>query len=220
MLTILTGPVHSGKTSLLRAKFDQWKKRDPAAGGFLSPVVRKEGKRLGYDLLDLSTGKTFPFLRLKGKPDWEAVGPFFVIPRTLDRARAIVRRVPPNGHLIVDELGPLELRGGGLWQAVSEALSRPSAGILVVIRAGILDSFLDRLRSYAPVVLDAPTTIGSLLSLISDTPERRREILKDGRLRSHLVVMVNGTHIGSLGGLDTLLAEGDTVAVFPFLAGG
>ena len=154
MLTILTGPVHSGKTSLLRAKFGQWKKKDPAAGGFLSPVVRKKERRLGYNLLDLSTGKTFPFLRLRGKPDWEAVGPFFVIPRTLDRAKAIVRQTPPGGHLIVDEMGPLELRGDGLWQVVSEALSRPSTGILVVIREEILDRFLDRLRSYAPIVFD------------------------------------------------------------------
>ena len=70
------------------------------------------------------------------------------------------------------------------------------------------------------VELDRPPTVGGLLSRISDTPERRREILKDDKLRSHLVVMVNGVHIGSLSGFDTLLAEGDTVAVFPFLAGG
>jgi len=63
-------------------------------------------------------------------------------------------------------------------------------------------------------------TVGDLLELIGDTPGRRAELLSEGGLKPHIVVMLNGVHIQSLRGLETELSAGDTVAVFPFMAGG
>ena len=59
-----------------------------------------------------------------------------------------------------------------------------------------------------------------VLDTIADTAERRGELFAGIDLRPHLVVMINGRHIHSLQGLDTPLAAGDVVAVFPFLGGG
>ena len=63
-------------------------------------------------------------------------------------------------------------------------------------------------------------TVREALGALCDTPGRRREIFEGGGLRPHLVVMVNGVHVLSLRGLETRLAPGDTLAVFPFLVGG
>ncbi|HSA95608.1 MAG TPA: ubiquitin-like small modifier protein 1 [Acidobacteriota bacterium] len=63
-------------------------------------------------------------------------------------------------------------------------------------------------------------SVGEALELLCDTPERRREVLAAGGLKPHVVVMVNGTPIGSLQGLATPLAPGDTLAVFPMMGGG
>ena len=63
-------------------------------------------------------------------------------------------------------------------------------------------------------------TVRDALDLLCDTPARRTELFDGGGLKPHLVVMVNGVHIRTLRGLDTELAEGDTLAVFPFLVGG
>jgi molybdopterin synthase sulfur carrier subunit len=60
----------------------------------------------------------------------------------------------------------------------------------------------------------------SLLEALADTPRRREELFAGEALKPLVIVMKNGTSIRSLGGLDTPLAEGDTVAVFPFVAGG
>jgi MoaD family protein len=70
------------------------------------------------------------------------------------------------------------------------------------------------------VELEAGSTVSLLLDRLCDTPERRREIYSGPGLKTHLVVMVNGIHVLSLSGLRTILSDGDTVAVFPFLAGG
>ena len=79
------------------------------------------------------------------------------------------------------------------------------------------DLFGGRERELA---LPAGGTVAEALTLLCDTPERRREVFAGDGLKPHLVVMVNGVHIHSLRGLDTALAADDTLAVFPFLGGG
>jgi len=70
------------------------------------------------------------------------------------------------------------------------------------------------------IVVGEGATVRDALSLLCDTSERRREVFDGGRLKPHLVVMVNGVHVESLSGLDTALSPGDTLAVFPILGGG
>lgn len=63
-------------------------------------------------------------------------------------------------------------------------------------------------------------TVRDVLGLLCDTPARRAQVFEGSGLKPHLIVMVNGTPVNSLAGLETPLAEGDTVAVFPVLGGG
>ena len=63
-------------------------------------------------------------------------------------------------------------------------------------------------------------TVRDALSLLCDTSERWREVFEGESLKPHLVVMVNGVHVESLRGLETPLAPGDTLAIFPMLGGG
>ena len=63
-------------------------------------------------------------------------------------------------------------------------------------------------------------TVEDLLNLAFNTPERRERIFANGTLKPHISVMKNGRHIQHLKGLDTELNEGDTVSVFPPIAGG
>jgi molybdopterin synthase sulfur carrier subunit len=83
--------------------------------------------------------------------------------------------------------------------------------------ASFRDLFGGRVRD-----VDVPEgwTVGEVLALLCDSPLRRAEIFAGDVLRPHLIVMVNGVHLNSLAGLETPLAEGDTVAVFPMLGGG
>jgi MoaD family protein len=70
------------------------------------------------------------------------------------------------------------------------------------------------------LVIGEGATVGDALAVLCDTPDRRREIFAGQGLKLHLVVMVNGVHVESLRGLETPLAPGDTIAVFPMLGGG
>lgn len=89
--------------------------------------------------------------------------------------------------------------------------------VKVKLFAHFRDLFGGRVRD-----LDLPdgATAGDALAVLCDTAERRAGIFAGAGLKPHLVVMVNGVHVASLDGLATPLSPGDTLAVFPFLAGG
>lgn len=154
MILVLSGPVHGGKTTFLERSLARWAARGLAPGGFLSVAVTGASGATGYDLSELKTGRRHPYLRREGEPDAEQIGPFFFVPSTLERARSIIREADPRELLIVDEVGPLELRGGGLWPALREALSRPGMRCLLVAREEILEDLATALAPVVPLVFD------------------------------------------------------------------
>jgi MoaD family protein len=70
------------------------------------------------------------------------------------------------------------------------------------------------------LTVEAGASVGDALALLCDSPERRREVFAGDGLKPHIVVMLNGAPVGSLQGLATPLAPGDTLAVFPLMGGG
>ncbi|MCJ7679933.1 MAG: hypothetical protein MUP70_04325, partial [Candidatus Aminicenantes bacterium] len=77
MLTLLTGPVHSGKTTLLNTVVTRLKEDKKSITGYLSLSLRRKGSVVGYDLWNCRTGEREPFLRTEGRAHWERTGPFF-----------------------------------------------------------------------------------------------------------------------------------------------
>jgi nucleoside-triphosphatase len=153
MVLVLSGPVHGGKTTLLEKAVPRWADKGLICGGFLSVATTDPGGAKVYDLVEIGSGRRHPFLRRAGGPRDERVGPYVLVPGTLDLARAIVRGAGPDGLLVVDEVGPLELGGGGLWPAVREAADR-AVKLLLVAREGIVADLVAALVPAVPFVLD------------------------------------------------------------------
>jgi nucleoside-triphosphatase THEP1 len=159
MTVILTGPRRSGKTTLLRGAAAAWKTRGLQFGGVLSLAVGPPMNVSGYDIYDLKTGEFFPFLRREGLREWEKAGRFAVLPGAVAAASEILLRVSPENPVIIDETGPLELQGRGLWPAAARLLSAPSRPILLVVRDGLLERFCTFARLKRPhvVSIDNPS---------------------------------------------------------------
>ncbi|HOW84711.1 MAG TPA: MoaD/ThiS family protein [Candidatus Aminicenantes bacterium] len=68
------------------------------------------------------------------------------------------------------------------------------------------------------LVLESAATVGGVLEVLTDTPERRAEVFAGAELKPHVVLLLNGAPPGR--GLSTPLADGDTLAIFPLLGGG
>jgi nucleoside-triphosphatase THEP1 len=145
-LVVLSGEVDSGKTSWCKSFSGQNKDSD----GILLEKVYRAGIRIGYDARRIATGETVPFSRLMNfrPPEWqeaERVGPFEVSAPGKEKANDWLVEALFTGcrHLIVDEIGPLELRGGGLARALQRVLDE-SAGkqVILVIRRSCLERAL------------------------------------------------------------------------------
>ncbi len=154
MVLVLTGPVHGGKTTFLGGAVPVWAGRGLACTGFLSPAVADAAGTQGNDLIEIGTDRRRPYLRRQGPPDAVRTGPYFFVPDALERARSIIRESGPAGLLVVDEVGPLELAGGGLWPALRDALKRQDRTFLLVAREDILAGLAAALAPLVPVVFD------------------------------------------------------------------
>lgn len=119
------------------------KKQNLKIDGFLSEVVLKNKKRVGYDLFDLRDERSFPFIRTKGEKGWEKIGSFFFIPQSLAKAKNIILRSKEVDVLVVDEVGPQELEGKGLWPALKQVIFLPEKRSLLVVRKNVLKDFLE-----------------------------------------------------------------------------
>ena len=71
-------------------------------------------------------------------------------------------KVRSGDVLVVDELGPLELRGQGHSKAVQQALQVPRLqGILIVVRAQLVPALLARLKVEEAQVIDVTSAAGA-----------------------------------------------------------
>jgi len=62
------------------------------------------------------------------------------------------------------------------------------------------------------------TTVGEVLSDLVE--EYGLDVFEDGELRTQLSIMKNGKDVVHIDGVDTRLDDGDTLSVFPPVAGG
>lgn len=85
----------------------------------------------------------------------------------------------------------------------------------ITIRA--FGKLLDVLDRKFELELDDVVTIKTLLSTLS---ERKKQVLQPLLYDPTLTILVNGRNIHSLNGYETLLQDGNTVALIPFVVGG
>jgi nucleoside-triphosphatase THEP1 len=57
--------------------------------------------------------------------------------------------------VIVDEIGPLELEGRGVWAALEECFRRPPRKLVLTIREPLVEAFLGRFPGGPPDIFRA-----------------------------------------------------------------
>ncbi|QCS43571.1 ubiquitin-like small modifier protein 1 [Natrinema versiforme] len=69
--------------------------------------------------------------------------------------------------------------------------------------------------------VDDDATVGDVLTALEGEYDGLEgQLLEDGTIRPQLSVLKNGRNVVHMEGVDTTLAEGDVVSVFPPVAGG
>ena len=141
MIHIITGPVHSGKTTLARETVEALKKEGVGVSGVISEAVTAGDRYLGYDGVDIKSGSRFPLLRKPRADGSLKTGGFYFVPEGLTSARGIIDSSSPGEVVIIDELGPSEvIEGRGLWQSARRVFTGDWE-VLAVVRDRLLDKF-------------------------------------------------------------------------------
>ena len=123
---ILTAPIQTGKTTSLI----NWSEKKDDVYGILTPVV--DGKRM---FMNAHTRQLFLMEAKKEETEVVTVGRFVFSKTNFEKAIEIVRDgIDKEGWLVIDEIGPMELRGEGFSDVLKEVLAKRQHNILLVIR--------------------------------------------------------------------------------------
>jgi nucleoside-triphosphatase THEP1 len=131
---LLHGPKFSGKSRFVERLARELREAGTRLSGFFQRgVFDGAGRKIGYDLVDAASGTGRPLVRIN-----EALDRWVFDDAVFDFAAAAL---DPDADLtIVDEVGPLELSGGGHRLAL-EAVLGGRAALLLVVREELADEF-------------------------------------------------------------------------------
>jgi nucleoside-triphosphatase THEP1 len=142
---IVTGTIGEGKTAWLAKLTGLLKEKGVRVGGILALRIVEDGRTTGYDVSDISSGVRTPFLRHTGS---ETMG---VERFSVNDAGYIAgnRALDPEASrdkdvVIVDEVGPLELRGRGWSGRVGELLQGPRVILIIAVRISLREAVIQK----------------------------------------------------------------------------
>ena len=129
-VTIITGPIHTGKTTQLQ----QWIAQRKDVYGICTPVVN--GKRV---FENIETKEQFHMEALNSESEVLSVGRYQFSWKNFEKACAIIRQPEKQKDiLIIDEIGPLELQNKGFSKVLNEMLVHHQAPIILIVREGLV----------------------------------------------------------------------------------
>jgi len=179
---LITGEKGEGKTSFAGLVVEALRGRHLRVGGILAPGYWTDGLRSGFDVVDLTSGERLPLARTNpGTEALETTGRFRFLPPGLDLGRAALdaRRLADVDVAVVDEVGPLELRGLGWARSLDEIVGAGPIVLLLVVRTELAEDVCSRWR------LTPSGRFAVSSSLVADVVERvGRCAIGKGRMES------------------------------------
>jgi nucleoside-triphosphatase len=148
---LLTGRPGCGKTTLIKRVVD---KLALPAGGFYTQEIRKGGERVGFKIITLD-GKQAVLAHV----DFPAAAPQRVGKYGLDLSalnsgiEAIRAAMHARQLVVIDEIGPMELRSRAFRDVVNEAFNSPEASAIVATITARSFPFSDAIKKRPDVTL-------------------------------------------------------------------
>ena len=146
---ILTGAVGSGKTTFIF----NWLKDHPFSGGIIT--LTRQNCRVLYDVI----GKEE--INFETPPDEKAetvnIGRYKFYKSAFERAEEIIENTDfvKTGCFVLDEAGPLELRGEGFDKAVRKLIEinrEYGTALVFIVRENCVNDFINKYALIGPLV--------------------------------------------------------------------
>jgi len=119
----VTGPPKSGKSTLIEKVVTDLKEKGFTIGGISTPEVRERGRRIGFKIVDLASGKWGWMAHVNISSRYK-VSKYGVDINTVEDigANAILSAIENADVIVIDEIGKMELFSKKFQEAVKTAL--------------------------------------------------------------------------------------------------
>lgn len=142
---ILTGGTGTGKTTSLLS----WASNRKDVYGILSPVI--DGKRF---FMNVQTGERWPMETGENEGETLQVGRYVFSKSAFEKAISVLKiAMNEPGWLIIDELGPLEIREEGFYYIIKELLDKNNSQIILVVRDSIVNEIIQKFSIKNPEIV-------------------------------------------------------------------
>jgi nucleoside-triphosphatase len=145
-LFLLTGPPRSGKTTVTNEVINRLRARGVRVGGMTTSEVTQGGVRRGFQVMDISSGRTGTLAQVSGLLG-PRIGKYTVNQADLDDVgvKAIESAEDDADLIVIDEVGPMELTSRAFVNAVETAL-RSTKPVILTLHWKVSHPLLDRIR--------------------------------------------------------------------------
>ncbi len=148
-IIIITGEQGSGKTTFLQEMIFGLANNDVQIAGILAEGFWKNYERDHFELIDLKSKNSILYCQRKPKEGWEKLRHFYINPDGQKFGEAAL----DTGYLmnadivVIDEIGPFELKGKGWAKAIESILRRlPELTMIWVVRENLLNEVTDHFK--------------------------------------------------------------------------
>jgi len=155
-IIFITGHEKTGKSSFLYKIVKQLKQEGIHVGGFISPAVREDDIFTGHDLLSLKDGKQYPLSRINGTKEMPRVGNYYFKASTINKGHELlnINNLSNTDVVVVDEIGPWELKNNGWATALSPLLKLYDKPMIWVVRESIIDKVVLNWAICKPLIIN------------------------------------------------------------------
>ena len=130
----ITGKPRIGKSTIIKEVIRRLKTEGIKVGGMLTADIHEHGRRVGFSIEDIRTGETGILAHVQLHRHGPNVGKYIVNLTDLDAigAQSITSALAQAEIIIIDEIGPMELKSKPFIDAVENALSSDKQLIVTV----------------------------------------------------------------------------------------
>jgi len=128
---IVTGRPGVGKTTLVRKVVEKLREEGYNMTGFFCPEVRQGGRRIGFKIVSLD-GRLEAWLAKTEGCDGPRVGRYNTCWEAEEVARNATEQLDSVDLVVIDEIGPMELKLKGVRGAILRVLRSGKPGLFVV----------------------------------------------------------------------------------------
>ena len=160
IIFIVTGGRGEGKTTFMKKLIDLLKENKIKVAGILAERIMEGGETTGYDIVNIETENRECFLSMDEKAGNEWIGKYTVSPKGISFGKSVLHS-QVNGRnktVVIDEIGMLELRGGGWSENLDDLVNKSGNHLLLVVRDEFVEQVKERWKLTDAVIFNINET--------------------------------------------------------------